>query len=70
LGSGPRLVDKLVVGSRWIFKVNHAADESIENYKAIFVAKRYSQVEGIGYDHTFSPVARYSSIRSILALVA
>ena len=28
----------------------------------------FPQVEGIGYDETFSPIARYSSIRSILAL--
>ena len=46
------------------------AYRSIEKYKAIFVAKGYSQVEGIDYEETFSPVARYSSIRSILVLVA
>jgi hypothetical protein len=28
----------------------------------------FSQVEGIDYEETFAPVARYSSIRSILAL--
>ena len=30
----------------------------------------FSQVEGIDYDETSSPVARYSSIRSISALLA
>jgi hypothetical protein len=44
--------------------------QSIEKYKAIFVAKGFSQVEGIDYEETFAPVARYSSIRSILALVS
>jgi hypothetical protein len=34
------------------------------------VAKGFSQVEGIDYDETFAPVARYSSIRTILALAA
>ena len=29
---------KLVVGLRWIYKVKHAADKSVEKYKAIFVA--------------------------------
>ena len=29
---------KLVVGSRWIYKVKQAADESVEKYKARFVA--------------------------------
>lgn len=31
--------DKSIVGSRWIYKVEHVADESIEKYKARFVAK-------------------------------
>ena len=66
----PRPTEKSVVGSRWIFKVNHAIDISKEKYKARILAKGYSQVEGIDYEETFSPVARYSSIKSILALVA
>ena len=28
---------KKVVGSKWIYKVKHAADESVEKYKARFV---------------------------------
>ena len=35
-----------------------------------FVAKGFSQVEGIDYGENFSPVKRYSSIRSIPALLA
>ena len=66
----PIQTDKLVVGSRWIFKVKQVADGSIENYKAKFVAKGCSQVEGNDYEETFAPVARYSSIRSIIALTA
>jgi len=57
-----------VVGSIWIFKVKHAVDRSIEKYKAGFVAKEFSQFEGIDYEETFILIARYSSIRSILAL--
>jgi len=34
----PRLEGKLVVGSRWIYKVKQAADKSVEKYKARFVA--------------------------------
>jgi hypothetical protein len=66
----PRLVDKSVVGSRWIYKVKQDVDGSMEKYKARFVARGFSQIEGIDYDETFAPVARYSSIRSILALSA
>ena len=62
------LVGKSVVSSRWIYKVKHVVDGSVEKYKAIFVARVFSQIEGIDYDETFAPVARYSSMRSILAL--
>ena len=40
------------------------------NKKARFVAWVFSQIEGIDYDETFTPVTRYSSIRTILALSA
>ena len=66
----PRPVDKSVVGSRWIYKVKQASDGSVEKYKDRFVAWGFSHIEGIDYSETFAPVARYSSIRSILALSA
>ena len=34
----PRLKEKLVVSSKWIYKTKHAANGSIEKYKARFVA--------------------------------
>ena len=43
-------------------------DGSVEKYKAIFVARGFSQVKGIDYEEIFTRVARYSSIRSMLAL--
>jgi hypothetical protein len=64
----PRPIDKSVVGSRWIYKVKQVVDGSVEKYKARFVAQGFSQIEGIDYGETFAPFARYSSIRSILAL--
>ena len=64
----PRSVDKSVVGSRWIYKVKQATNGSVEKYKARFLALGFSQIEGIYYEETFAPVARYSSIRTILAL--
>ena len=66
----PRPQGKKVVGSRWIYKVKHAADGSVEKYKARFVAKGFSQKEGIDYEETFTLVARYSSIRTIISLAA
>ena len=54
----PILVGKSVVTSKWIYKIKHAADSSIEKYKAICVARGFSQKEGIDYEETFAPVAR------------
>ena len=56
--------------SKWIYKIKHTADENIEKYKARFVACGFSHKEGIDYEETFAPIARYTSIRSVLALVA
>ena len=63
-----RLGGKFVVNSKWIYKIKHVVDGSIEKYKERFVARGFSQKEGIDYEETFPPVARYTSIRSVLAL--
>jgi len=65
----PRPKEKLVVSSKWIYKMKHEIDGSIENYKARFMARGFSQKEGIYYQETFSLMARYTSIRTILLLV-
>ena len=57
-----------MVYSKWIFKIKHVSNGSIEKYKEIFVARGFSHKEGIDYEETFSPVARYTSIRTIMAL--
>jgi hypothetical protein len=66
----PRPKSKDVVSSKWIFKIKHVADGSIEKYKERFVARGFSQKKGIDYEETFTPVARYTSIRTIIALAA
>ena len=43
----PRPTDKSLVSSRWIYKLKQATDGSVEKHKAKFVAKGFSQVEGI-----------------------
>ena len=64
----PRPKGKSVVTCKWIYKIKHAADGSIEKYKARFVAHGFSHKEGIDYEETFTPVARYISIISVLSL--
>eukprot|EP00253_Pinus_taeda_P001679 PITA_01679 len=66
----PRPQNRSVVGSRWIYKIKYAADGSVEKYKARFVAKGYAQKERIDYEETFAPVARYTSIKTMISLAA
>jgi hypothetical protein len=47
---------------------NHIAMKLLLD-KAWLVSKGFSQVEGIDYDETFSPIAKMNSISLVLALV-
>jgi hypothetical protein len=66
----PRPKEKSVVTSKWVYKIKHAVDGSVDKYKARFMARGFSQKEGEDYDETFAPVARYTSIKAIISLVA
>ena len=66
----PRPKGKYVVTSKWIYRIKHVADGSIDNHKERFVARGFSQVEGIDYEETFSLVARYTSIWMIISIAS
>ena len=59
---------KSIVTSKCIYKMKHVADGSVEKYKAIFVARGFSQVEGIYYEEKFFRLHRYTSICMIISL--
>jgi hypothetical protein len=65
-----RTKDKSMVSSKWIYKIKHATDGSVEKFKARFVARGFTQKEGTDYEETFSHVARYIAIRTIIALAS
>ncbi|XP_059067444.1 uncharacterized mitochondrial protein AtMg00820-like [Cryptomeria japonica] len=65
-----RPAGKFVVSSKWLFKIKHAAHGTIEKHKAKFIARGFLQKEGIDYEETFAPVARYTSVRAVFAIAA
>ena len=63
----PRLVDKNVIGSKWVFKNKINEQGQIVRNKARLVCKGYSQVEGQDFDETFAPIAILEAIKMFLA---
>jgi hypothetical protein len=42
----------------------------LQRFKARFVVRGFSKREGVDYEETFAPVARYTSIRAVMSLVS
>lgn len=60
---------RTAVGGKWVYTVKEKADGS-NLHKARFVAKGYSQVEGVDYTETFAPTANLTSVRAVMQLAA
>ena len=56
------------VGSKWVFKLKVGADGLVYQHKARLVAQEFSQKYGCDYEETFSPVARFESLRALIAI--
>lgn len=64
------LKGKNAVGLKWVCKMKYNFDGSIQRYKECLVVKGYSQIHGIDFEKTFSPIARFETVQVFLALGA
>nr|GFB19006.1 retrotransposon protein, putative, Ty1-copia subclass [Tanacetum cinerariifolium] len=59
-----------VVKSKWIYKKKTNMDGVVYIYKALLLAKGFTQTYGVDYEETFSPVADIKAIRILIAIAA
>ena len=64
----PHPPDKNIVGCKWVYRLKRKADGTTDKYKAHLVMRGFSQIYGVDYLDTYSPVAKLASFRTILAL--
>jgi len=54
--------------SKWVHKTKFRSNGSVERHKARFVIRGFEQVKDKDYKHTFSPVAKLTTVRIFIAL--
>lgn len=60
---------KRAISSRWVFRLKKDGDGNPERYKARLVVKGCSQKLGIDYTEVYAPVARLTTVRTLMSVI-
>ncbi len=57
-----------VITCKWVYKTKEDSEGNTVRRKARLVARGFTQVEGIDYEETFAPTAKFVTVRLIISL--
>ena len=58
------------IGCKWVYSIKLRSDGTLDRYKARLVALGNRQEYGTDYEETFAPVAKMTTVRTILSIAA
>ena len=61
---------KRALGCQWVYRTNFLSNGEVERLKSRLVVLGNHQQEGIDYNEMFAPIAKMTTIRTFLAIVA
>ncbi|RDX91036.1 hypothetical protein CR513_27038, partial [Mucuna pruriens] len=61
-------LSKKAVGCRWVYAIKVTPNDTVDRLKVRLVTKGYTQVYGLDYGDTSSPMAKITTIRLLLAM--
>ena len=59
---------KSAISCKWVYMIKTRSDGTVNRYKVRLVARGFTQEYGIDYKETFSPVARISSVMTLIVV--
>ena len=59
---------KKALTSKWVYKTKYKPDGTVDRHNARLVIRGFEQLKGKNYKHTFSPVAKLTTVRLFIAL--
>ncbi|KAL3681665.1 hypothetical protein R1sor_024621 [Riccia sorocarpa] len=62
--------DKKAITAKWVFRRKDGANGKPPIYKARLVARGFQQQKGVDYKETYAPVAKWDTIRTVIATAA